>query len=125
MEPEQDDLRERTFQFARRIVRLCSSLPRSPVTSVVRDQLLCSGTSGGANYREARRGRAKAEFLSKAGECLRELDESLYWIELIEDENFLPGRFASRNHGRNRPARRDFRPAYQNRAKFITYPSDF
>jgi four helix bundle protein len=90
MAPERDDLRERTFQFARRIVRLCSKLPSSTVSSVFRNQLLRSGTSVGANYREARRGRSKAEFLSKAGECLRELDESLYWIELIQAEKLLP-----------------------------------
>jgi four helix bundle protein len=90
MAPEKDDLHERTFQFARRIVRLCRSLPRSTVTPVLRDQLLRSGTSVGANYREARRGRSKAEFLSKAGECLRELDETLYWIELIEAEELQP-----------------------------------
>lgn len=90
MAPEQDDLRERTFEFARRIIHLCSSMPGSAVTSVIRNQLLRSGTSVGANYREARRGRFKAEFLSKAGECLRELDESLYWIELIQAEDLMP-----------------------------------
>ena len=90
MAREKDDLRERTFEFARRIIRLCGSLPRSTVTPVLRDQLLRSDTSVGANYREARRGRSKAEFLSRAGECLRELDESLYWIELIRAEGLVP-----------------------------------
>ena len=90
MAPELDDLHERTFQFARRVIRVCKAMPRSDVTSVIRNQLLRSGTSVGANYREARRGRSKAEFLSKAGECLRELGESLYWIELIQAEGIMP-----------------------------------
>ena len=90
MAPEPDDLHERTFQFARRVIRVCKAIPRSDVASVIRNQLLRSGTSVGANYREARRGRSKAEFLSKAGECLRELDESLYWIELIQAEDLMP-----------------------------------
>ena len=90
MAREQDDLRERTFEFARRIIRICSSLHGSSVTSVIRNQLLRSGTSVGANYREARRGRSKADFLSKPGECLRELDETLYWIELIQAEDLMP-----------------------------------
>lgn len=90
MAPEKDDLHERTFLFARRIIRVCRNMPRTTVTPVLRDQLLRSGTSVGTNYREPRRGRSKAEFLSKAGESLRELDETLYWIELICAKNLLP-----------------------------------
>jgi four helix bundle protein len=49
-------------------------------------QVLCSGTSVGANYCEAHRGRSKAEFVAKMGECLRELDETDYWLNLLTDE---------------------------------------
>jgi four helix bundle protein len=45
--------------------------------------VLRSGTSAGANFREASRGRSKAEFISKIGECLKEIEESEYWLELL------------------------------------------
>ena len=55
-------------------------------------QTLRSGTSVGANYREAYRARSKAEFISKIGDCLKEADETLYWLELILEESFVPAR---------------------------------
>jgi four helix bundle protein len=48
--------------------------------------VLRSGTSIGANYREANRARSKAEFVSKVGDCLKEADETAYWLELLADE---------------------------------------
>lgn len=48
-------------------------------------QVLGSGTSVGANYREASRGRSKAEFIAKMGDCLKELDETIYWFELLSE----------------------------------------
>ena len=51
--------------------------------------MLRSGTSIGANYREARRGRSKAEFASKIGDCLKEADETAYWLELLSEENIV------------------------------------
>jgi len=83
------DLKERTYAFARRIIRLYSALPKSVVAQVLGKQVLRSGTSVGANYREAFRARSKAEFTSKLGECLRELDESEYWLELLVDESIV------------------------------------
>ena len=53
-------------------------------------QVLRSGTSVGANYREASRGRSKAEFVAKLGDCLRELDESEYWLELLVRSGVVP-----------------------------------
>ena len=53
------------------------------------DQILRSGTSVGANYREAFRARSRAEFASKMGDCLKELEETAYWIELIMSENLV------------------------------------
>jgi four helix bundle protein len=52
--------------------------------------LLRSGTSVGANYREAYRGRSKAEFISKCGDSLRELEETVYWLELLVDAEIVP-----------------------------------
>ena len=87
------DLPDRTKQFARRIIRLYCALPKAnTVAQVLGKQVLRSGTSVGANYREAHRGRSKAEFISKIGDSLKEADETLYWLELLLEENILPAR---------------------------------
>ena len=59
------------------------ALPRGADALVLGKQALRSGTSVGANYREARRSRSKAEFIAKAGDCLKEVDETTYWLELL------------------------------------------
>ncbi len=84
------DLPARTKQFARRIIRLYCALPKnSTVAQVLGKQLLRSGTSVGANYREAFRARSKAEFIAKVGDSLKEADETLYWLELLLEEKIL------------------------------------
>jgi four helix bundle protein len=85
MKDEGMDLRERTKEFAMRVVRMYSALPKSAEAQVLGKQVLRSGTSVGANYREACRARSKAEFVAKLGDCLKELDESSYWFELLEE----------------------------------------
>ena len=65
------------------------AVPKSTLGQVLGKQALRSGTSVGANYREAFRGRSKAEFVAKMGECLRELDETEYWLELLVDESIV------------------------------------
>ena len=82
---EEGDLKERTKQFALRIIRLFGSLPKTTEAQILGKQLLRSGTSVGANYREAHRGRSKPEFIAKCGDSLRELEESAYWLELLVD----------------------------------------
>jgi len=78
------DLKIRTKAFALRIIRMFSALPRdNAVAQVLGKQVLRSGTSVGANYREAVRGRSKAEFVSKVGDCLKEIEETDYWLELL------------------------------------------
>jgi len=68
-----------------------SGLPKNDtVARVLGGQVLRSGTSVGANYREAARSRSKAEFVSKIGECLREVEETEYWLELIVDRERVP-----------------------------------
>ena len=84
------DLRERTLQFALRIIRLCAELPETPVGRLIRGQLLRCGTSPGAQYREACRARSPSEFISKMRASLQELDETDYWLELTERSNTLP-----------------------------------
>ena len=86
----QKDLKERTKEFALRIIKMYSSLPKSTEAKVLGTQVLRSGTSVGANYREASRGRSKAEFIAKMGDCLKELDETTYWFDLLIEGNILP-----------------------------------
>lgn len=84
------DLRERTKQYALAIIRFCARLPSTPEGNLIRGQLLRSGTSPGAQYREAASGRSRAEFISKTESCLQELDESAYWLEIIRDGRIMP-----------------------------------
>jgi four helix bundle protein len=90
MQNAETDLAVRTKQFARRIIRLYIALPKQTLPQVLGKQLLRSGTSIGANYREARRGRSKAEFICKTGDSLKEADETAYWLELLAEENIVP-----------------------------------
>jgi len=82
-EEKRRDLKDRTREFALRVVRLYSALPRSSVAQVLGKQLLRSGTSVGAHWREGSRARSDAEFVSKVEGGLQELEESLYWMELL------------------------------------------
>jgi len=87
---DEKDLRVRTKLFARRIIQMYCALPKTnAVVQILGKQALRSGTSVGANYREAHRARSKAEFISKIGDCLKEADETLYWLELLLEENFV------------------------------------
>ena len=86
MSDKPPDLKPRTKAFALRIIRLYSELPKNDVVAqVLGKQVLRSGTSVGANYREATRGRSKPEFIAKIGDCLKEAEETEYWIELLID----------------------------------------
>ncbi len=82
---ERRDLRERTKEYALGIIRFYALLPRDTVSQVLGKQMLRSGTSVGANYREAFRSRPSAESASKLGDCLKELEETAYWLELRRD----------------------------------------
>ena len=78
------DLRVRTRDFSLGIIRFCSRLPRETSAQVLGKQLLRSATSVGAQYREAQRAKSIAYFISKSEGALQELDETAYWLELIE-----------------------------------------
>jgi len=90
MQNDKRDLQERTKQFALSIIRTFSMIPKTTEAQVLGKQLLRSGTSVGANYREAYRGRSKAEFIAKCGDSLRELEETAYWLELLVDGKIIP-----------------------------------
>ena len=66
-----------------------SSLPQSTEARILGKHVLRSGTSVGANYREASRGRSKAEFVAKMGDCLKELDETTYWLALLIEGDII------------------------------------
>ena len=87
---EAQDLRRRTKHFSLRVIRLFSTLPSTAPAQVIGKQALRSATSVGANYREACRSRSDQEFVAKLGGCLKELDETLYWLELIAEADIVP-----------------------------------
>lgn len=84
------DLRHRTKLFALRVIRLYTSLPKTTEAQVIGKQVLRSGTSVGAHYREAMRARSAAEFISKVEGGLQEMEETVYWLELLVESNLIP-----------------------------------
>ncbi|HSL18453.1 MAG TPA: four helix bundle protein [Methylomirabilota bacterium] len=79
------DLLERTKEFALRIIRLYVALPRTTEAQVIGKQVLRSGTSVGAQLREAKRSRSDAEMISKTESALQELEETDYWLEILAE----------------------------------------
>ena len=86
----QNELKQRTKDFALRVITLSGALPNNTVGRVINYQLVKCGTSVAANYRAACRGRSKAEFHSKLEIVLEEADESAFWLELIIESGVLP-----------------------------------
>lgn len=86
--PSKSDLGERTLRFAEDVLTYCASLPKGPEIRVVKNQLLRSATSVGANYRSARRARSRRDFLAKLSVVEEEADECVYWLRLLG--GFLP-----------------------------------
>jgi four helix bundle protein len=86
------DLKRRTKALSLRIIRFYSALPDRVDAQVLGKQLLRSGTSVGANYREACRARSLAEFISKMEIGLQELEESTYWLELFVEAEIVSAR---------------------------------
>tara|TARA_B100000315_G_scaffold130524_1_gene120119 strand:+ start:229 stop:591 length:363 start_codon:yes stop_codon:yes gene_type:complete len=82
-------LEERTKKFAVKIIRLSSMLPNTSEGRVIKNQITKSGTSVGANYREANRARSKADFKNKIKICEGEASETQYWIELSVESKWL------------------------------------
>ena len=86
---DEQALKERTKRFGLRIMKLVDALPKTTSGRAIGNQLVRSGTSVGANYRAACRGRSKAEFIAKIGVVAEEADESAFWLELLMDANIL------------------------------------
>jgi four helix bundle protein len=85
-----EDLKTRTKAFALRVVRLYVALPKSEEAQVLGRQVLKSGTSVGAHYRESLRARSDAEVISKIEGGLQELEETQYWLELLSEAGIVP-----------------------------------
>jgi four helix bundle protein len=84
------NLERRTLRFGIDIIRLSTTLPNTPEARIIRNQITKSGTSIGANYREANRARSKADFKNKIKICESEASETQYWLEMIVESNFVP-----------------------------------
>ncbi len=83
MEEPRRDLRERTFEFARRVVILCRTLDQTPgVSRTLANQLLRSGTSMGANVEEGQGSQSRADFIAKYSIACKEARETHYWLRL-------------------------------------------
>ena len=83
------DIYQRSKNFSVRIIRMFTSLPHTRVADVIGNQLLRSATSVGAHIREGKRSRSDAELISKAEGALMELEESVYWMELLIDSEIF------------------------------------
>ncbi len=86
---DQEELKQRTKTFSIRVIRLVSALPKDRVGDVLGRQLLKSGTSIGANYREALRASSRRHFVTTLEIAQREAEETLYWPELIAESQVL------------------------------------
>jgi four helix bundle protein len=84
------ELRERTKQFALRIIRVSQVMSNTRAANVIANQILRSATSINANYRAAGRSRSKAEFIAKIGVVLEEADETVSWLELLGESGIVP-----------------------------------
>lgn len=85
------DLPERTFEFARRVVKLCQVLEQTPgISRTLANQLLRSGTSIGANVEEGQAGQSRADFVSKLSIACKEARETHYWLRLLSASEIVP-----------------------------------
>ena len=84
-----EELKQRTKDFAIRVVKLYRALPRTEEARVIGRQVLRSGTSMAANYRAVCRARSKAEFISKIGIVVEEADETIFWLELLVETSIV------------------------------------
>lgn len=83
------DLSRRTRRFALSIVRLYGKLPKSNEAQIIGKQLLRSGTSVGAHYSEANFAKSNKDFVNKIQGCLQELEETVYWLDLLNDAGIV------------------------------------
>jgi four helix bundle protein len=97
-----DDIYERLINYGVEAVKLCNSLPKTKEANHMGGQLMRCATAGAANYAEARAAESRQDFVHKLGIVLKEIDESLAWIETLRRLNLVPGqrldRLASEGH---------------------------
>ena len=86
---DEKELKARTKKFSLRVIKLVGALPKTVEGRAIGGQLIRSGTSVGANYRAACRGRSKPDFISKLGIVEEEADESAFWMELIIESGLM------------------------------------
>jgi four helix bundle protein len=86
----EQEFKTRTKQLALRVIALVDELPRRRITDVLGRQLVRSGTSVGANYRSACRGKSTADVLAKLAIAEEEADETIYWLELLVEAKIVP-----------------------------------
>ena len=84
-----EEMKNRTKAYANRIVKVCSALPANWVAGTLGKQLLRSGTSVGANYRAVCRAKSNLDFVNKLRIVEEECDESLFWMELLVENNVI------------------------------------
>ncbi len=84
-----DEFKNRTKTFAIRVIRLVEALPKNQTAKAIGNQLLRCGTSVGANYRAACRGKSPADFIAKMAIVEEECDESVYWMELLAETGLM------------------------------------
>jgi four helix bundle protein len=89
MKDEVKDLKPRVKSFALRVIKLFAALPKSTEAQVIGKQLLRSGTSVGAHYYEAQRAKSVPDFISKVEGGLQELEETVYWLELLAEAEIV------------------------------------
>ena len=92
------DLKKRTKAFALRILKLVDALPKTTAGRALASQIVRSGTSVAANYRAACRAKSPADFISKMGIVEEEADETLFWLELLEESELVPPRSSQRSN---------------------------
>jgi four helix bundle protein len=85
-----EKMKARTITYGVSVVRLFTALPKTGEAVVLGKQILRSGTSVGAQYREACRAKSDADFVSKIDGCLQELEEADYWLALIAEVGIYP-----------------------------------
>jgi four helix bundle protein len=86
---KQINLKDRTKRFALQVILLVEKIPKGRIADVLSKQLLRAGTSVGANYRAACRARSVSEFIAKMGIVEEEVDETIYWFELLNESKMI------------------------------------
>ncbi len=99
---DMENLKQRTKKFALRIIKLYCALPRKTEAQVIGKQVLRSGTSVGAQFREGLRSKSKADLISKLEGCLQELEETQYWPELLIEAKILKAALLEPLHGESK-----------------------